>query len=129
MLTQNQNAMTEITGYKPLEQAIMNGEKEVKVPSSKALLAYAVAEKCQADRSVVNKLIGMVMAAKGDRRQYNPETTYTLLSVKGKPYTQHVTLSTIADALHIMKILDALYVSISLQKDENGHLNGIVNFT
>lgn len=119
--------MTEISGYKPLEQAIMNGEKEVKVSSSKFLMACAVAGKCQADPSNINKLIGLVMSEKGDRRQYNPETTCSLLNYRGRPFTQQVTLTTIADALHVIKILDALYVTISLQKDDNGNLTGIVD--
>lgn len=119
--------MTEIVGYKPLEMAIMNGEKTVKIASPKFLMACAVAEKCQTDRSSINNLVGLVMAAKGDKRQYNEETTVSLLNYKGKPVTQLVTLTTIADALHILKILDALYVSISVQKNDDGHLTGIVN--
>lgn len=119
--------MTEIVGYKPLEQAIINGEKKVKIVSPRLLMACAVAEKCQSDYTSFDNLVGLVMAAKSDKRQYNKNTTYYLLNNKGKPFTQHVTLTTIADALHIIKILDALYITISPQKNDDGHLTGIVN--
>lgn len=51
---------------------------------------------------------------------------YSLLSVKGKIYTLRVTLTTIADTIHIIKILDGLYASIKVQKDDEEHLTGLM---
>jgi len=118
--------MTEINSYKPLERAILAGEKEVKITTPKFLLACAVTEKCHANPSYTNRLIGLVMEEKR-QRHYNPETTYTVLSDKGRPHKQHVLLSTIADALHVAKILDGLYVTISLHKNDDGHLTGMMD--
>lgn len=118
--------MTEIHSFKPLEQAILEGEKELRVTTSKFLVACAVAEKCHADPDAVKRLIGMVMEKRNGNRQYNPEMTYTLLSEKGRPYTTGISLTTIADALHIIKILNELYASIKVQKDEDGHLTGMI---
>ncbi|MBR6980052.1 MAG: hypothetical protein IKH88_09495 [Prevotella sp.] len=47
--------MTEINSYKPLERAILAGEKEVKISTPKFLLACAVAEKCHANPSYTNR--------------------------------------------------------------------------
>ena len=119
--------MTEIHSFKPLEQAILEGEKELKVTTPKFLVACAVAEKCHADPEAVKRLIGLVMENRNGYRQSNPEMTYTLLSDKGRPFMTRITLSTIADALHIIKILNQLYASIKVQKDEDGHLTGMVD--
>ena len=123
----NINIMTEVHSYKPLEQAILEGEKEVKVTTPKFLIACAVAEKCIADPSFTNKLIGLVMDQRKGNRQFHTETTFTLLGDKGKSYTQRVTLTSIADAINIIKILDGLYASIKLQKDDDGHLTGVMD--
>ena len=119
--------MTEIHSFKPLEQAILEGEKELKVTTPKFLIACAVAEKCHADPEAVKRLIGLVMENRNGYRQPNPEMAYTLLSDKGRPFMTRITLSTIADALHIIKILNQLYASIKVQKDEDGHLTGMVD--
>ncbi|MBR6979488.1 MAG: hypothetical protein IKH88_06605 [Prevotella sp.] len=119
--------MTEIHSFKPLEQAILEGEKELKVTTPKFLIACAVAEKCQADPDAIKRLIGFVMEERNGIRHSNPETTYTLLSDKGRPFMVRLTLSTIADALHIIKILNQLYASIKVQEDENGHLTGMID--
>ena len=119
--------MTEVHSYKPLEQAILNGEKEVKVTNPKFIIACAVAEKCLADPSYADKLIGIVMDRRNGNHQYSPEMlSYTLLNDKGKPYVLRVTLTAIADALHIIKILDGLYASIKVQKNDEGHMTGMM---
>ena len=119
--------MTEIHSFKPLEQAILEGEKELKVTTPKFLVACAVAEKCHVDPEAVKRLIGLVMENRNGYRQPNPEMAYTLLSDKVRPFITRITLSTIADALHIIKILNQLYASIKVQKDEDGHLTGMVD--
>ena len=119
--------MTEVHSFKPLEQAILEGEKELKITTPKFLLACAVAEKCQAEPEAIKRLIGLVMDERNGVRHPSFETTYTLLSDKGRPYATHLTLSAISDALHITKILNALYASIKVQTDENGFLTGIVD--
>ncbi len=117
--------MTGIHSYKPLEQAILAGEKEVKVTTPKFLIACAVAEECQADPDAAKRLIGIVMEGKR-YHQYNPDMTYTLLSGKGRAYKMRVTLTAIADALHIIKILNELYAFVKVQKDDEGHLTGVI---
>lgn len=117
--------MTGIHSYKPLEQAILAGEKEVKVTTPKFLIACAVAEECQADPNAAKRLIGMVMEEKRFH-QHTPEMAHTLLSGKGRTYKMRVTLTAIADALHIIKILNELYAFIKVQKDDEGHLTGMI---
>ena len=117
--------MIGIHSYKPLEQAILAGEKEVKVTTPKFLIACAVAEECQADPDATKRLIGMVMEGKRFH-QHNPEMTQTLLSGKGRAYKMRVTLTAIADALHIIKILNELYAFVKVKKDDEGHLTGLV---
>ena len=122
----NIKVMTEVNSYKPLEQAILDGDREVKITTPKFLIACAVAEKCLADPSYANRLIGLVMDQRNGIRQYSQEMAYSQLCFKGRPYTLRVTLTTIADALHIIKILDGLYASIKVQKDDEGHLTGMM---
>ena len=119
--------MTEIHSFKPLEQAILEGEKELKVTTPKFLIACAVAEKCHAEPDAIKRLIGLAMEERNGYRQSNSETTYTVLSDKGRPFMIRLTLSTIADALHIIKILNELYASIKVRQDEDGHLTGMVD--
>jgi hypothetical protein len=119
--------MTEVHSFKPLEQAILEGEKELKITTPKFLLACVVAEKCQAEPEAIKRLIGLVMDERNGVRHPSFETTYTLLSDKGRPYTTRLSLSAISDALHIIKILNALYASIKVQTDENGFLTGMVD--
>ncbi len=122
--------MTEVLSYKPLEQAIENGEETVKVTSTKFLLACAVAEKCDFEPANIDMLISLVMDAKnGCFVKDNPHYTFPLLNSKGRTFRMPINLTILSVALRVMQILNDKEATVSLQKDENGNLTGVMNIS
>jgi hypothetical protein len=122
--------MTEVLSYKPLEQAIDNGDDVVKVTSVKFLLACAIAEKCDFESANIDALIGLVMAEKnGYYVKDNPDFTFPLLNSKGRTFRKPINLTVLSVALRVMQILKDKDVKVSMVKDENGNLTGMMNIT
>ena len=122
--------MTEVLSYKPLEQAIDNGEETVKVTSTKFLLACAVAEECDFAPTNSAMLISLLLDANiGCFVKDNPYYTLPLLNSKGRTFRMPINLTILSVALRVMQILNDKGATVSLQKDENGNLTGVMSIS
>ena len=87
--------MITVNSYKPLEQAIKDGEKTVKVEAPKFLVACAVAEKCEGMTGRIKSFLDLLLNR-----------------------------SLCADALKVMDILRQYGAGLQVCRNEEGALTG-----
>jgi len=118
--------MTDIQSYKPLSQAIIDGETRLRITSPSFLVASAVAERCEFDEANIQPFLDLVWAAKnGQRPRNNPDYTYTLVGNRGKHYWITLSLSILAMTIRIIQILHSLHATMTIEHDEAGALTGM----
>lgn len=116
--------MTTVNSYKPLEQAIMNGENTIKVDNHKFLVACAVAEKCEGLPDNIKTFLDLLLQHKNKTARDYSSLYYPVINDKGKTFQIRLTISLCADALKIMNILRKYGVGIETARNEEGTMTG-----
>ena len=116
--------MTTVNSYKPLEQAIVNGENTIKVENPKFAVACAVAEKCEGLPENIEPFIGLLVQRKNKAAQDYSSLYYPIINDKGKTLKIQLTISLCADALKIMNILKKHGVGLETVRNEEGAMTG-----
>ena len=116
--------MTTVNSYKPLEQAIKNGEKTIKVDTHKFLVACAVAEKCEGLPDNIKAFLDLLVQHKNKTTRNYSSLYFPVINEKGKTYQIRLTISLCADALKIMGILKKYGVGLETVQNEEGAMTG-----
>lgn len=118
--------MTTVNSYKPLEQAIKDGEMTVKVESPKFLVACAVAEKCQGIPERIKTFLDLLLKRQSwDANGYS-ELYYPILGDKGRVFRIRLNISLCADALKVMGLLKQYGAGLEVCRNEEGAMTGEV---
>lgn len=116
--------MTIVNSYKPLEQAIKDGEKTVKVETPKFLVACAVAEKCGGLPEHIKSFLDLLLKRQNwDANSYS-ELYYPILSDKGRVFRIRLNISLCADALKVMGLLKQYGAGLRVCRNEEGAMTG-----
>ena len=118
--------MTTVNSYKPLEQAIKDGEKTVKVEAPKFLVACAVAEKCKSMTGRIKSFLDLLLNRQNRDANGYSELYYPILSDKGRVFRIRLNISLCADALKVMDILRQYGAGLQVCRNEEGALTGEV---
>ena len=116
--------MTTVNSYKPLEQAIKDGEKTVKVEAPKFLVACAVAEKCEGMTGRIKSFLDLLLNRQSRDANGYSELYYPILSDKGRVFRIRLNISLCADALKGMDILRQYGAGLQVCRNEEGALTG-----
>ena len=116
--------MTTVNSYKPLEQAIMNGENTIKVDTPKFLVACAVAEKCKGLPDNIKAFLDLLVQHKNKTTRDYSSLYYPIVNDKGKTFQIRLTISLCADAIKIMGILNKYGVGLQTSRNGEGAMTG-----
>ncbi len=119
--------MTLVNSYKPLEQAIKDGETIIKIPIPKLLVACAVAEKCEGIPNRISSFLDLLLKNLGGGAGDYSGLYYPILNDKGKTYRIRLSVSLCADALKVMGILKHYGACLHVCKDSDGVMTGEVH--
>ena len=118
--------MTTVNSYKPLGQAIKDGEKKVKVDTPRFLVACAVAEKCEGMTGRIKSFLDLLQNRQDRDANGYSELYYPILNDKGRIFRVRLNISLCADALKVMDILRQYGAGLQVCRNEDGTLTGEV---
>ena len=118
--------MTIVNSYKPLEQAIKDGETTIKIETPKFLVACAVAERCGGLPNQIKNFLDLLLKKQGRDASDYSELYFPILNDKGKTFRIRLSISLCADALKIMDILKQYGAGLEVIRNEEGVMTGEV---
>ena len=118
--------MTTVNSYKPLEQAIKDGETTIKIETPKFLVACAVAERCGGLPSQIKNFLDLLLKKQGRDASDYAELYFPILNDKGKTFRIRLSISLCADALKIMDTLKQYGAGLEVIRNEEGVMTGDV---
>lgn len=118
--------MTTVNSYKPLEQAIKDGETTIKIETPKFLVACAVAERCGGLPNQIKNFLDLLLKKQGRDASDYSEFYFPILNDKGKTFRIRLSISLCADALKIMDILKQYGAGLEVIRNEEGVMTGEV---
>ena len=116
--------MTIVNSYKPLGQAIKDGEKTVKVGTPRFLVACAVVEKCQGIPERIKSFLDLLLNNQSWDANVYSELYYPIISEKGKIFRIRLNISLCADALKVMSLLKQYGAGLQVCRNEEGAMTG-----
>ena len=118
--------MTTVNSYKPLEQAIKNGETTLNISTPKFLVACMVAEICEGIPNRIASFLDPLM--KNQRRDAHDYSKlyFSILNETGRIFRIRLTISLCADALKIMDILKRYGTGLHVCLNTDGAMTGEV---
>ncbi len=114
--------MTTVNSYKPLEQAIIDGENTIKVETPKFLVACAVAEKCEGLPDNIKDFLDLLLQHNNKTAQDYSLLYYPIIDDNNSRYQVRVTISLCADAIKIMGILKKYGTGLRMCRNTDGAL-------
>ena len=118
--------MTIVNSFKPLQQAINDGENIIKIETPKFLVACAVAEKCEGLPDRIKAFLDLLMQHNNRSTQDYSSLYFPLVNPKGKICQIRLNISLCADALKVMDILRQFGAGLQVCHNEEGALTGEV---
>ena len=118
--------MTTVNSFKSFDQAIKDGEENIKIETPRLLVACAVAERCGGIPNQIKNFLDLLLKKQGRDASDYSELYLPLLNDKGKTYRIRLTLSFCADALKIMGILKQYGAELQVGRNEEGVMTGEV---
>ena len=116
--------MTTVNSYKPMEQAIKDGEETVKVETPKLLVACAVAEKCGGIPDRIKSFLDLLLKRQGRDADGYSELYYPIVGDKGRVFRIRLNISLCADALKVMGLLKQYGPGLQVCRNEEGAMTG-----
>ena len=118
--------MTTVNSFKPLGQAIEDGEQTVKVETPRFLAACAVAEKCSGIPERIKSFLDLLLKKQSREEKACSDLYYPVLGDKGRILQVRLNISLCADALKVMDVLKQHGTGLQVCRNENGTMTGEV---